>query len=513
MESSKVQKQRLSARHAYVTTIAAIGLSLFGWAVFNLTESGVEQLELLVGLILLNTVAQIAVISTQRKGIAFGTSHAVNLAAVAFFDLNVGVVVACSAVISLTLIRTIDREQPWKNSLEQLAFNTGMEVTALYLGGSTFLLVRSMVQGEGFLAVILAWLAGSFVLVWSNRLILTGIIYITRKVKPLDFIRNNAWALPINIAIGTVGGYILTGSIMAIGWQGIMLFVMPFMLSSYSLRMYVRETDRHEAVVNVRTQQLAALSEQLEQLEQDKERVVSVLSQDVQRSLMALRSSAEILNVADGELDETKRKQLYDIIMTNGSQITHMVENLVSIEQMNTDAIQPNIDAFDLGKAVYTVVESFRSVADAKGINLRCEVDSSPVIISADQQMVRHVIANLLSNALKFTDAGGDVKIAMRPKPHCVMVNVEDSGVGIASEEIGRIFDPYYRVPDHAERTEGAGLGLAIVKRFVEAQDGSITVKSRPDQGSSFQIRLPYKVPTPVTQLATSVPMMNAAPA
>ena len=312
--------------------------------------------------------------------------------------------------------------------------------------------------------------------------------------------------------IGTVGGYVLTGSILALSWQGILLFMMPFMLSTYVLRMYVKETDKQQALVHERTLRLSQANERLEQISNEKERVLTVLSRDIRSSLLSLQSSAEFLRI-NGDMDPSIREELFSLISRSGSNLTRLVENIVNVEQSSRRPLELKVETFDIGKAVRMVVNSLEATASNKEITLRCELDDVPVIVSADRQMMRHVVHNLVSNAIKYTPTGGDVEVQVHAQPHCVMLVIEDSGIGIQSQEMSRIFEPYYRVPEHAKQADGTGLGLAIVRRFVEAHDGSIDVKSRPNQGSTFQVRLPYKTPAVAPNPLNTSPRPRLKPA
>ena len=493
MEFTDMKKPFISARHAYVLAITLLGLGVIGWAIFQIDNISIANPQLLIGLILLNGIAQVAVVSTKHRGIASGTSQAVNLASVVIFGLEYGVIVAALASLSLAAIRTVHREKPWKGSFEQISFNTGMEALALFGGGLVLTALREQFGTQSLFFTTLTWFSGAVVFDLINRSTLSGIIYITRKVRPLDFFREGAWSLPINIAVGMVGGYLLTESIAALGWQGILLFVLPLMLSAYSLRMYIKETDRQMEVVLDRTAQLSEANTRLEQLAEEKDRMLAVLSHDMRTSLSALQASAEMLQMGNGALDDHRREKLFNVILKSGSNMTSMLENMLSIEQTGHGPLDLTVDAFDIGESVQNVVSTLEVLADEKNIDLKYSTGEVPIIMSADRTMLRHVVLNLVSNAIKYTPAGGEVEVAVHAQPHCVLLEVKDSGYGIPNQEISRIFDPYYRGNSHETLVEGTGLGLAIVKRFVEAHDGSIDVASKVDEGSRFLVRLPYK--------------------
>ncbi len=493
MEIAALKKPLISARHAYVATISLLGILAIGWAISQIDNIPIANSGLLVGLIMLNGVAQLAAISTKRRGIASGTSQAVNLASVVIFGLAYGVIVAALASLSLAAIRTISREKAWKGSFEQIAFNTGMEAIALFCGGLAMTSIHTQFGTENLVTTISAWLVGAAVFDFVNRITLSGIIYITRKVTPLQFIREGAWSIPINVTVGMVGGYLLTESIASLGWQGILLFVLPLMLSAYSLRLYIKETDRQMEVVRDHSAQLSDANERLERMAEEKDRMLAVLSHDMRTSLSALQASAEMLQMTDISLDQNRREKLFNIIQTSGYNMNSMLENMLNIEQANGKPLTLTIDAFDIGENVLNVVNTLEAMAEEKQIEMHCNLGDAPVIMSADRILLRHVILNLVSNAIKYTPVGGEVDVAVHAQPHCVLLEIKDSGYGIPSQELSRIFDPYFRGSQHDMTIGGTGLGLAIVKRFVEAHHGSIDVASKVNCGSRFMVRLPYK--------------------
>lgn len=130
-------------------------------------------------------------------------------------------------------------------------------------------------------------------------------------------------------------------------------------------------------------------------------------------------------------------------------------------------------------------VESFRSTAKERGITLKMEVPDDLPPVVADSAQVGHVLANLLSNALKYTSPGGEVSISAESAEDTVCFAVSDTGRGIPPQYLDRVFEQFFRVPGQ-EAGVGEGLGLAIAKEIVEAHGGTINAKSREGEGSVF---------------------------
>ncbi|MHB1731719.1 MAG: sensor histidine kinase, partial [Leptospirillum sp.] len=133
-------------------------------------------------------------------------------------------------------------------------------------------------------------------------------------------------------------------------------------------------------------------------------------------------------------------------------------------------------------------------MAREKGIRLIVEIDPPNLVYETDEGKMNLVLSNLLDNALKYTPSGGTVSVGAQIFQGRVEISVSDSGVGIPKEDLGRIFERFYRV-DRARSREmgGTGLGLSIVKHVLELLGGGIRVKSTPGEGSVFTVSLPFK--------------------
>jgi signal transduction histidine kinase len=138
---------------------------------------------------------------------------------------------------------------------------------------------------------------------------------------------------------------------------------------------------------------------------------------------------------------------------------------------------------------VSEVVESFRRAAQDQGVSLRVDLPDDLPGVQADTTRINHVFGNLLTNALKYTPPGGKITISAKADEERVQFFVSDTGRGIPSKYLPRIFEQFFRVPDQGKET-GAGLGLAIAKEIVEAHGGTVGVESTEGKGTTFTFTL-----------------------
>jgi signal transduction histidine kinase len=129
-------------------------------------------------------------------------------------------------------------------------------------------------------------------------------------------------------------------------------------------------------------------------------------------------------------------------------------------------------------------------------LNLLLNLPVSLPTIQADQDKIKQVLINLISNAIKYTPAGGAITLAARADTKSLIISVTDTGCGIPPENLGGLFQKFYRVPGYEQMAEGTGLGLYICKRIVEAHQGIITAQSEVGKGTTFLIRLPLQSPS-----------------
>lgn len=169
--------------------------------------------------------------------------------------------------------------------------------------------------------------------------------------------------------------------------------------------------------------------------------------------------------------------------------ISQIIENLLFLSRAENIQLEIKKSRLNVAKEVKLVCEFYQVMADEKNINIICEGDA---VLSANSVMFRRMISNILSNALKYTPHGGKVSFKIEPLEKVVRITLADTGIGIPSEHLPKIFNRFYRIDSaRSQDSGGTGLGLAIVKSIVELHHGQISIKSKPDKGTTITIYLP----------------------
>ncbi len=203
------------------------------------------------------------------------------------------------------------------------------------------------------------------------------------------------------------------------------------------------------------------------------------LAHEIRNPLASMCGSIELLGNASGL--NAKDRRLMQIVLREGERLEALVRDFLSFARPT----QPQLGRLDVGRLLEETLAVVAPEAKAGGFTLSAEVEPG-VLARADASQLKQVVWNLISNAKEACERGGAVRVRLRREGDCAVLEVEDSGAGIAAEDLARIFDPFFTTKER-----GTGLGLAIVHRIVEAHAGRIEVNSAPGKGSVFRIELP----------------------
>jgi signal transduction histidine kinase len=222
-----------------------------------------------------------------------------------------------------------------------------------------------------------------------------------------------------------------------------------------------------------------------------KDEFLATLSHELRTPLNAMLGWISILR--SGKIRPERRADAMEVIERNAKTQARLIEDLLDVSRIITGKVQLDLQPVHLGPVVQTVLETLRPGAEAKGVHLEATVDERLTPIQGDAARLQQVLWNLVSNAIKFTPAGGRVTMTAREADGGVQLSVRDTGIGIEADFLPHVFERFRQADSSTTRAHGGiGLGLAIVRHLVELHGGSISAESEGrDRGSLFVVWLP----------------------
>jgi two-component system phosphate regulon sensor histidine kinase PhoR len=243
--------------------------------------------------------------------------------------------------------------------------------------------------------------------------------------------------------------------------------------------------DQHEGGSLILAQDLT----QVRKLETVRRDFISNVSHELRTPLASLKALTETLQ--SGALaDPEAGPRFLDRIHTEVDALTQMTQELLDLSRIESGQVQLNFESVSPGKLIHSAAERMKAQAERAHLKLDVKCDDGLPNIKADKNRLEQVLVNLIHNAVKFTKPGGSITLGAEPIPGGVRCAVRDTGVGIPSESLSRIFERFYRV-DSSRTGSGTGLGLSISKHIVEAHGGKIWAESEEGSGSSFFFEIP----------------------
>ncbi|MDP2916001.1 MAG: response regulator [Candidatus Aminicenantes bacterium] len=232
----------------------------------------------------------------------------------------------------------------------------------------------------------------------------------------------------------------------------------------------------------------------LKEIEKIKSQFVSMVAHELRAPLAAIEGWLDVvLSGAAGE-DERKKEAWLERAKERAHSLLALVSDLLEINKIEAGKVALKMESVQVADIIRKTVDFLKPVADRKSITFTIEIPDTLPTVQADVQDMEKLFTNLISNAIKYNVDKGSVTIETTVDAHYVGFHVKDTGIGMAPEHLPRIFDDFFRVEDkRTSKISGTGLGLTIAKKIVDSHFGHIEVKSRPDQGSTFSVYLPYQ--------------------
>ncbi|HYE83617.1 MAG TPA: ATP-binding protein [Clostridia bacterium] len=228
------------------------------------------------------------------------------------------------------------------------------------------------------------------------------------------------------------------------------------------------------------------LAETLEKQEKLRKRLTSDVAHELRTPLATLQSHIEAMIDGIWEADSKRLKSVHEEITRLG----RMVGDLERLTRLESERMALDRSEFDISELTKSILVNFENECKNKSIEVAME--DKPVRIFADRDKISQVIINLMSNAVKFTGEGGNIRFTIDDNEDDAVISISDNGIGISGEDQPHIFERFYRADTSRCRlTGGSGIGLTIAKAIIEAHKGTINVESRIGEGTKFTIRLP----------------------
>jgi len=235
------------------------------------------------------------------------------------------------------------------------------------------------------------------------------------------------------------------------------------------------------------------LFEEAEAASRAKDQFLAVVSHELRTPLNAITGWVQILRTK--ELDSTARSKAFQTIEQNARLQDELIGDILDISRIVAGKLSVTFEDVDLDGIVHKTMDALKPTADAKGVELRTEVDPDVPIVAGDSKRLQQVLWNLVANAIKFTPAQGFVEVRVYTGQGQLRIEVHDSGAGIKAELLNRVFEPFIQGDSSLKRSYGGlGLGLAITRHLVELHGGTVKAESPGEgRGSVFTVLLPLR--------------------
>lgn len=236
--------------------------------------------------------------------------------------------------------------------------------------------------------------------------------------------------------------------------------------------------------------------EELKRMEAFRREFIADVSHELKTPIFAAQGFVHTL--LDGAVEDKKvRTKFLKKAAKSLDGLDMLVQDLLTISQMETGDIKMHPEDFNIEEMVKEVIDQVDGKAEKRNVEVQLEHPKEPIYVFADYQRIYQVLSNLITNGIKYSEKGSQVKISFERSDEYVTIFVKDNGLGIPEEDIGRIFERFYRVEKSRSKAKGGtGLGLSIVKHILEGHHSKIEVESEEGTGSKFWFKLQLgKVP------------------
>ena len=232
----------------------------------------------------------------------------------------------------------------------------------------------------------------------------------------------------------------------------------------------------------------------LKEIEKIKSQFVSMVAHELRAPLAAIEGWLDVVLSGEAGGDEQQKRQWLQRAKERAGSLLALVHDLLEINKIEAGKVAQKMESVQVSQVIRKIVDFLKPEADRKKISFRLEFPEKLPAVQADVQDMEKLFTNLINNAIKYNVDHGSITLESTVDDNYVGFHVTDTGIGIAPDDLPRIFDDFFRVEDkRTSHIGGTGLGLTIAKKIVDSHLGHIEVKSQVDQGSTFSVYLPYR--------------------
>lgn len=249
-----------------------------------------------------------------------------------------------------------------------------------------------------------------------------------------------------------------------------------------------RTNEELEQKVQERTAKLRQANHQLRELSEMRSRFVSMVCHEFRNPLNNIALSVSSLNRYDTQLTPEEKTDYLMAIKANVERMTQMIDDILVIGKIEAKVLEVSPAPLELVGFCQTLLKEREFFRRRRAIAFSCR--SRQLIAHLDERLLRSILSNLLSNAIRYTSDDRAICLKLAKRQHQIILQVQDEGIGIPPDDKRHLFEPFHR-GRNVSNIPGTGLGLSIVKQFVELLNGTVEVKSKVEQGTTFTVRLP----------------------
>lgn len=277
-------------------------------------------------------------------------------------------------------------------------------------------------------------------------------------------------------------------------YRGITKVMSKFQAGDYFLR--APKFNNSEArklgdAFNSMAEAIVANVAKLKETDELRRELVANFAHDLGGPLTSIRGFVETLLSKEKDFTQEQTLKILQIILNNTESISTMVSGLMQLSILDAYAENPTLVPFSISTLANDVASRLAPKAKEKNIQLQVEDTSNLPLVLGDVSLIERVLSNLIENAVKYTPAGGSVKVSFQKVKEEVCIIITDTGIGIPKESLQKVYDRFYRVSkDRSRKTGGSGLGLSIVKRILELHGSSVTIDSKEGVGTSIKFTI-----------------------